>query len=344
VNIDKVSKRKIIFDNIEVLPGSNELMAYFNVHVKKREIHTYVMHLNGKGEKLDLFDLSNDLDVNLSNISASKVNPSTFVFIGTYGDRSSFTIGTYGGMKINSEGMCFIKWSEGELIAKKFFNFLDLDNFTSYLPERQQNRIERKKQRKKDRGKELTGNYLIVGHELIQKDNSYLFLGEACYPTYRTETRTVTTTTNGQTTTRQVTKTVFDGFQYTHAILCKFNQNGELLWDNVFEMNSMYKPIRLKRFIAISETPENTVKLSFVNYDKMVVKSFNYDGSIVLDRTSEPMVLNDEEDKVKRTKSSVDFWYDDYFIAYGEQKIKNKSDDKDTKRKRRVYFINKVKF
>jgi hypothetical protein len=240
--------------------------------------------------------------------------------------------------------MCFIKWSEGELISKKFFNFLDLDNFTSYLPERKQNRIERKKQRKKNRGKELTINYLIVGHELIQKDDTYLFLGEACYPTYSQRTRYVTTTANGQTTTRRITESVFDGFQYTHAILCKFNQNGELLWDNVFEMNSMYKPKRLKRFIAISETPENTVKLSFTNYDKMEVKAFDFNGKVLIDRVSEPIALNFDEDKAKRTKSSIDFWYDDYFIAYGEQKIKNKSDDKETKGKRRVYFINKVKF
>jgi len=41
--------------------------------------------------------------------------------------------------------------------------------------------------------------------------------------------------------------------------------------------------------------------------------------------------------------SNLVYWYDHYYLAYGEQKIKNKENDKVMK-KRIVYFINKIKF
>ena len=45
---------------------------------------------------------------------------------------------------------------------------------------------------------------------------------------------------------------------------------------------------------------------------------------------------------IKNTFSNIDYWYDNYFIAYGIQKIKNKSGD--VQKKRKVYFINKIYF
>ena len=48
-------------------------------------------------------------------------------------------------------------------------------------------------------------------------------------------------------------------------------------------------------------------------------------------------------DKTRRTYSNIDHWYDKYFIAYGSQTIKNK-EDKDVEKKRKVFFINKIKY
>jgi hypothetical protein len=41
--------------------------------------------------------------------------------------------------------------------------------------------------------------------------------------------------------------------------------------------------------------------------------------------------------------SDIKYWYDNYFLAYGISVIKNKDGDK-TKRKRKVFFVSKVKF
>lgn len=47
--------------------------------------------------------------------------------------------------------------------------------------------------------------------------------------------------------------------------------------------------------------------------------------------------------KVKRSFSNINHWYDNYFIAFGKQKIKNK-EEKDAKKKRKVYFFTKLRY
>jgi hypothetical protein len=50
-----------------------------------------------------------------------------------------------------------------------------------------------------------------------------------------------------------------------------------------------------------------------------------------------------DNDKVRFASSEIYFWYDNYFLSYGVQRIKNTKDD-DVKRKRNVLFVNKITF
>src|SRR5690606_24529791 len=168
-------------------------------------------------------------------------------------------------------------------------------------------------------------------------DDGYLFLGEAYYPTYRTET--YTTYVNGQPV--QSTRQVFDGYQYTHAVLAKFSKEGDIIWDQIFEMNPSYKPMAVTRFIRIAKGSQDALNLVFANRNTIVSKSFSFDGEVIYDKTSEPIETNIEGDQTKRSFSRINYWYDDYFLAYGSQVIKNKEEEK---KKRTVYFISKIKF
>ena len=96
---------------------------------------------------------------------------------------------------------------------------MSLNKFLEYLPARKQAKVERKQKRKEKKGKEMNINYLIASHDIIKKGDKYIMLGEAYYPTYRTETRT---DANGNVTYR----TVFDGYQYTHAVVAGFDKDG----------------------------------------------------------------------------------------------------------------------
>ena len=211
------------------------------------------------------------------------------------------------------------------------------------MPEKQQVRLEKKKKLKEAKGQEFNLNYAIAAHDIIVQEDGYLLLGEAFYPTYRTETRTTTTTTNGVTTTTTTTVQIFDGYQYTHAVLAKFGFDGNLLWDQCFEMWPIYKPYYVKRFIAFSVDEYSNIKMVFSNRNKLVSKTIDTFGNPIQDVKDYDMETNFEGDKTKSSFSDIDYWYDNYFISYGFQRIKNKTDD-DVKKKRNVFFVSKVRF
>jgi len=328
--VGNINPKKISIINFQVLESSNEIFVYVKAIIDKSKSDIYVIRLNNKGSKVDAFNLTENVEENIIDVSALRLDEDKYIYTGTYSTKYTSS----------SEGLFFCQTEENKINFIEFYSFLDLENFLSYLPEKRQEKIEKKKEKKEKKGKELKFNYRISPHEIISLDDGYLFLGEAYYATYRSETYTTTSTVNGVTTTTTQTRQVFDGYQYTHAVLGKFDKKGKLLWDETFEMWSAYKPFYVKQFISIAEKGQNSIKLVFASRNKIISKSIDFSGSVLQDIQSEEIQTNFERDKVKRSFSNINHWYENYFIAYGNQKIKNIDD----KRKRKVYFINKIKF
>jgi len=234
-----------------------------------------------------------------------------------------------------SEGLFFGEVEDGAVNYIRYYNFLDLKDFLSYLPEKKQEKIEKKKAKKEAQGKEMTLDYWIADHDVIVLEDGYLFLGEAYYPTYRTETY-YTTGANGAMIAH--TRTVFDGYQYTHGTLGKFSKEGELMWDVCFELNPGYKPFYVKRFIAISEQTATQISMAYTSGNEIVSKTMDFDGNIISDEKWDFIETGNDNEKTKRTFSNVDHWYGNFFLAYGSQVVKN------GKEKRKVYFVNKIGF
>lgn len=321
-------KLKLI--RFQVLEDYNEVLLFIRAYKNNKDSEVYVLRYDQSGERKGKFKLTETVENNFSSISASPLGDNHYVFTGTYSKKRSTT----------SEGLFFCEAEDDKMSYVEYYNFTDLENFFKYLPERKQEKIEKKKKRKEEKGKELSYNYLIAEHPVIQLEDGYLFLGEAYYPTYRTEY--YTTYVNGSPVTQ--TRRVFDGYQYTHAVLARFDKYGEMVWDQIFEMWPSYKPFHVKRFISIADGEQDALNVVFANRGKITSKSFDFDGNILADKTSEEIKTNFEGDETKRSFSNINYWYDNYFIAYGSQKIKNKEDEDKTKRKRKVYFMNKIKF
>lgn len=333
IRIKNFNRKNIFIDNFQVLEKANEIFVYVKVQLGKKESDIYIVRLNENGEKEDVFNLSENINKNIVSISASAISNGKYIFTGTYSTKHTDM----------SEGIFFCKGQKSEIDFIKFYNFTDLSEFLTYLPKRRQEKIIKKKNRKAAKGKELKINYRIADHDVILLNDGYLLLGEAYYPTTTTTTYTTTSTVNGHTATQTHTRTVFDGYKYTHAVLAKFNNNGDLLWDKTFEMLPAYKPFTIKRFISIAEKNENMIKMVFANKNNIVSKSIGYNGFVIQDVESELIETGYKGDKSKHAFTNIDYWYDNYFLAYGNQTIKNKK-DKNVKRKRKVYFISKIQY
>jgi len=335
IEIDGFSPKKVKIDGMQIIEESNEIFVYVEAITGKKTSTTYFVRMNDKGEMKDIVDFTQIGEEIITNTTASYLSENKYVLTGTYSTKS----------RTSSEGMYFSIFEDGQIKSISFHNFLDLENFLNYLPERKKEKIEKKKKRKSDKGKDFNLRYYLAPHDIIQLEDGYVFLAEAYYPTYRTETYTTTSFVNGVATTTTHTRTVFDGYQYTHAFMAKFNLNGEMEWDETFRMMPVIKPFYVKRFINVAEQSNDALKLVFASGSIIHSKSVSFDGVVTNERSSSEIETGKEDDNVKYSFSNLSYWYDDYFIAYGSQKIKNKEErGEDGKKKRTVYFINKVKF
>lgn len=332
ISVRGYKMKNISINNVQVKSKANEVFIFVKGKDSKKESEMFMIKcVDGKIQE-EASKIGQTGDKNIISISASKIDDNEYLISGTYGVNSTSV----------SNGLFFGKLSGNEVSFLKFYNFLDLKDFLSYLPEKKQERLEKKKKRKKKRGKELNASYNIADHDIIKTpEGEYIFLGEAYYPTYTT--RTYTSYVNGQAVTR--TETVFDGYQYTHAVVTKFDAEGNMVWDHSFEMNPDIKPFYVKRFISLFGDTHKSLNMAFVDRKKIHSKSIDYEnGDILKEESSEEIETGLEGDKTKRSYMSIDYWYDNNYIIYGSQVIKNKGDNKRNRGKRKVFFVSKVNY
>jgi hypothetical protein len=329
IYIEDFKPGRIIATNMQYLEDAKKYYVSLRVYKTSKLTYAYLLDVDTDGFFNTPMKIDESAGRFIKSITVGAVGESDVVIAGTYGNAS------YG----PNNGIYFGASSEGEITDITSYNFLEIPNYLDYLPERDQNRLENKIERKASKGKELETSEYLVMHNLIPVDNDFLLITEAYYPTYRTEYRT--TTVKGKTTTTPVQ--VFDGYQYTHAMIAKFNKEGEMLWSQVFKMYLWYKPFVARTFIRIAAQEQNSIQLVYADGKNIYSKSFSFDGEILYDKTSNPINTDNENDKVKQSYSNISYWYDKYFLSYGVQSIKNKVDD-DVKRKRTVLFLNKVSF
>jgi hypothetical protein len=108
-------------------------------------------------------------------------------------------------------------------------------------------------------------------------------------------------------------------------------------------MYPSYKPYYIKKFISISEANDKEISMIFSSGSAIYMKTLdNFNGKTTKEENTDIIVSGDEDDVARWSTSETDYWYDRSFVTYGYQKIKNKSGKK--KRKRKVYYINKIEY
>lgn len=329
-DLDSIDPKTLSLKNFQVLPEANEALLFFTRKIRKNRHEMYFLSLNEQGEMGRVNHLSKVMVNNIIDASASKIAPDHYILTGTYSSTQTN----------ESEGLYFCEITPGKGPQIKYYKFIDLHNFLSYLPARKAKRIKRKKKRKEKAGKDFKPNYRIASHEIIPVDDGYIYLGEAYYPTYDMQQDYFYCPDGTGTGTFTYT---FDGYQYTHAVIAKFDKNQQLLWDESFEMWPSHKPFGVRRFISIAEQDLEQLKLIFTSHNRIRTKTISLQDPDQQFTEKETFQTPFEGDKAKRTFSNIDFWYDKYFIAFGNQKIKNKTNENSPK-KRKVFFVSKIGF
>lgn len=216
------------------------------------------------------------------------------------------------------------------------------------MSERREKRVKERIERRKSLGKKIKFNYRLMVHDIIERENEYILVGEAYYPRYRSTSSTYGRSVAGFGGFGGVPNSFnpyFIGYRYTHAVVVGFSKSGDIIWDNSFEINDVQTPV-LREFVNVTVDEDGDKIVLLYLYDNTIRSKIIQGDKILEGITFNPVKLSFESDEARSTDKEVEGlekWYDNKLFGYGKQKIKNLK-DKDVKLNRRIFYINKIEY
>ena len=338
---------------------NNLLVVSYSVK-KGRSSYMVVKRINQNGKIVEQLTVEPEEDYGLLTGKLFSLNDGTQLMIGNYGYRGYQSNGVP-----MSQGLYISKVDEQDPEYLKLHSFTEFKNFFKFMSQRQQDRIERQINKKRDKGGDLRLNYRVLVHDIIQKDDQYILVAEVFYPEFRNNNNFYGSTMYGNpfwspygygmgsyryfgmnswawnpwlwSGNRGFNNQQFDGFKYTHAVVAGFDKKGNLIWDNSFSFDNL-KTYELKEKVKI-KTDNNEITLVYSNKGKLASKIVR--GNDVVEGNKVLEVESDKEgDRIRDTSTDdIEFWHQNYYLAWGYQKISNK-----TGGSRKVFYLNKIAF
>lgn len=288
-------------------------------------------------------------------------------------ETESLMIGTYGYRNMQSssasasQGLYISKIVNNEVAFTKYYSFTDFENFFNFMGDRQMEKMERKIKKKKDAGDDVKLNYRLLVHNIIVTPDQYLLVAEVFYPEYKSASNMYGINSyfgnpwmygmpfgmglynpwmwnplyGGR---GGYSNQVFDGFVYTHAVIAGMSKDGNLLWDNSISFDKM-KSMELTRKVNVQPLPDKQVRLVYGNGEEL--KSKVVKGHEVTDADINiPLNTSLEGDKVRRSSiDAVSYWFGNYYLAWGQQRIVNpQAGTTESRGRRDVFYLNKIPF
>ncbi len=342
-------ERGAAIQSLEVDSTHQRITASFTVR-RGRELTLVANVFDEYGQDQGHSIVEPEPDYALLSGRLSVLNDSTRLVVGNYGYRAMQANGIAA-----SQGLYLSKISEGQVSRTTYVSFTEFKNFFRYLGEREQERMERKVQRRKEAGSDLKLNYRLLVHELVRHNDQYVIVAEVFYPEFRYQSAYPYGATswygwryspmsyyslynpymwNPWYGARGLSpQQVFDGYVYTHAVVAGFDAAGKLLWDNSVELDAersidLQEKVRLVKQgdqLVLYHSHKGHIQQTLIRPSGIAELKPQIDITpIVADAHTQPMLTDD-----------VRFWHDRYFLAWGYQK---------TDGRKTIFYLDKISF
>ncbi|OQA00191.1 MAG: hypothetical protein BWY70_00772 [Bacteroidetes bacterium ADurb.Bin408] len=319
---------------------TDDVNVLFSEKISRKDITQGIIVLDSLGTCTEKIVFADSGNIDILTGLLTRVDSNNRIVIGAFVPRPQGYKESYFNESIHnpaSSGFYCAGLDENKQTFLKLYPYTKFTNFYNFLSDRSQMRIKKKMARRQARGKEYQAKYYVLVNDLIVQEKSLIFLAEAYYPEYETRCETAF---NPNGTTYQRCYTVFTGYRVTHAIAAAFDNSGELLWDNSFEVMDVVSYELKPRVKALADG--NELLLVYANNGELKSKVIA-GGKVVESKNTVKIEAAHSSDKVKENYGSgISYWYNNYFIAYGYQKIKNLSAGNNTKK--RVFYFNKIAY
>lgn len=325
--------QKTWLDDLTIDSLDNEINCLYEYFPERKHSIFRIRQFDLRGNLVDSLpdlDFSNS-GQSINSVLLKKFDDKNYLLLGSYSNQPEKTFDEASERIEESTGFfgCLIK--EEKITSCNFYNFLSFKNFFNKV---RGNQVIYESGKKKN--KEISSDYRLIFHPIIEKDGEFYLISEAYYPEYHTVTNW-TYDYYGHMIPNSYT--VFDGFRYNNTMIAGFDSTATLKWDNSFEINNILT-FRLR----------NRINILFDNNE--LVFAYNYNGKIgsrLLNKsnTSGNMeysaieLLSNSDRLVSDDESNMEYWYDNYMLAYGYQQIKNTTRSSS---RRYVFYINKIAY
>jgi hypothetical protein len=330
-------------DVLEV-PEMSATGSVESLSIDETNEHAVIFFRKGKDQKLSSMNLifldatgafsapyilEKNSDFSIIDGSVTWLNETSFLLGGTYG---------LGHTSNKATGFYVSKWENNVQQFITYHSFSDFKGFVSYLPARQQKKIEKKS--KKDDATDVVEN-MVVLHPVFVTGSGFRMIGEVYYPTYRKEYRT-SVDANGRITTRAVD--VFDGFEYTHAAVLDLDDAGNKVSDCCFPFALGTKPYKAVKYLRVFDDSKGEMNMMYAG-------SYNLNQVSITDGEATTNTVGNFVENIKTEGRTTNFtrcvyWYDNVYLAYSVQKIDADEDASKKEKKNRptVFIVNKLSY
>ena len=232
---------------------------------------------------------------------------------------------------------------DGPKASLRFYDFLRLKHFFDFLNPRRQARLRLRIDRREARSvAPLRWHYRLLLHELVPlAGGGYALVAEVYYPHYRYNSYSGSLSPVGSGPTGPYASSrVFDGYQTTHVVVCGFDRQGTLLWDNTFVVDNLRR-YELEETVRLRPLEDGRLVLAYLDENKLRYKLINRAEATPNDlqvplQTNGPSIV---EKTTNTEQADLLPWFGSRFLASGYQKVRSA-----TGAEREVFFLNSVVF
>jgi len=227
--------------------------------------------------------------------------------------------------------------SSGSQKNLNFNNFLEMKSINSLLSAKDFLDLKKKALKKSKNIGEYSVDFSVLLDEPIEKDGHFIQVTEVYNHQYHVENFT-DFDFYGRPFTNSYS--VFDGYRFTGALITAYSSDGQLLWDNALEIRDLLSPDLNPK--VVSRCLGDNILLAYSTGGKIgskIIRNAEVVGNLEFSKVESKY----PDDKlVTETRSGLLAWYDQFFLCFGFQEIKNV--DLESNNKRLVFYLTKVKF
>lgn len=220
----------------------------------------------------------------------------------------------------------------------QYQNFGKFNSFINFFPEYERFRIQKKSESDPDYLQDLNINLNVVSHNpRIVDSNSIALAYEFYQPQYHTEYRI--TWYYGRPIDTPVE--VFDGYRFSHFLVTKLNLKGEIELDYTGKFNkNLSQELTPKATFGVFK---DKISIIYPDNEKVQYHISHKDSTLNVSGDRDVDFEIDRNKVEEYIDTKTEYWYNDYFLVFGKQKMLDYTSDY-TKRRGFVFFINKHKF